>query len=156
MSLPRGIKPKYDPAVYGSYKPEYDGFAEKLCERGATDKEIADFFDIPRGLLAQWRLENPSFNDAIKIGKEVADQRVERSLYEMAVGTTVEDVKLLADGTEVPYERRIDPNLGAATMWLKNRKRGDWRDKIDHGHEGPNGEALMPPTIVVNLVRKDQ
>ena len=155
MTLPRGIKPKYDD-TYPQYKEEYDRFAERFCEAGATDAEIAEFFGIPKGLLAQWKMHNPTFAAAITIGKSTADVRVERSLYEMAVGTTVDDVKLLADGTPVEYTRRIDPQLGAATMWLKNRKRGEWRDKIDHGHEGPNGEALMPPTIVVNLVRKGE
>lgn len=142
-----GFVPRYDDS-YPQYDPAFDGFAQRFCETGATDAEIAAFFEIPVGLLYQWRRDHPSFAASIKVGKEIADLRVERALYEMAVGTVVDDVKVLGDGGIVPYQRRIDPQLGAATMWLKNRQRDKWRDKVDHEHTGADGGPIETITRI--------
>ena len=86
--------------------------------------------------IVRWRLEHPEFCDATKVGKEIADDRVERSLYERGVGYTVDAVKIFNDGGKplvVPYQQHIPPDVSAAKHWLNNRRPDRWREKLDHG-----------------------
>ena len=59
---------------------------EKLCALGATDAEIAMFFDVGPKTLMVWRTQSEAVASALKIGKVPSDQRVERSLFDRAVG----------------------------------------------------------------------
>lgn len=126
------------------YKPEYVAQAEKLCALGATDDEMADFFEVHRSTIYRWKLEYPEFCDAIKTAKEAADERVERSLYQKATGYNVKEeqaVKLKVDqykeGVEiVEVEKHVPADTTAAIFWMKNRRSGKWRDKFDHEHSG--------------------
>ena len=64
--------------------------AKKLAALGATDVEIADFFEVSVKTLIRWKASHPEFCLALKAGKEIADARVEQRLYERAVGYSVE------------------------------------------------------------------
>jgi hypothetical protein len=113
---------------------------EKLCALGATDEEIASFFGVSARTIYRWKLDYPRFCQALTSGKQAPDDRVERSLYQMAVGTYVtqqqaikvktgqytEDVKIVEVEVFQPAE------AGAAIFWLKNRRKDQWRDKQDH------------------------
>jgi hypothetical protein len=117
-----------------SYRPEFADQARKLCELGATDKEIADFFDIAVGSLYRWKTTYPDFNEALKAGKAAADDRVERSLYNRAVGYSYKSEKVFQyQGQIVRAEttEHVPPETVAAIFWLKNRRRDDWRDRQD-------------------------
>lgn len=130
-----------------SYKPEFAEQAQKLCELGATDIEIADFFEIHVSCLYRWKSRYPAFSEALKSGKETADDRVERSLYHRANGYSFDSVKIMVVKGEVqsvPYREHVPPDTTAAIFWLKNRRREQWRDKQDHEHTGPNGTPLVP------------
>jgi hypothetical protein len=122
-----------------SYKPEYAAQAEKLCKLGATDIEIADFFGVERTTVWRWSQAHEEFCNALKAGKEVADERVERSLYARALGYTHDAVKIFNANGEalvVPYREHVAPDTTACIFWLKNRKPGEWRDKQDIEHSG--------------------
>lgn len=47
------------------YKAEYAKEAGKLCALGATDAQLADFFEVGLDELAIWAWENQSFFDSI-------------------------------------------------------------------------------------------
>lgn len=119
------------------WKDEYVEQAAKLCSLGATDDEMADFFGIHRATLYRWKLEYPEFCDAIKSAKEIADERVERSLYQKATGfdyTEEQAIKIkkaqYEEEVEVVEVRKHSPaDTTAAIFWLKNRRAGEWRDK---------------------------
>ncbi len=116
------------------YKPEYVEQAEKLCKLGATDMELADFFNVSERTIYRWSSKFPEFCQALKSGKDVADERVERSLYHKAVGYTYETVKIFNSNGEpliVPYREHVPPSDTAAIFWLKNRRSDEWRDKRD-------------------------
>jgi len=121
------------------YKPEYAEQAKKLCELGATDDQLADFFDVCVRTIYRWKASQDAFSQALKIGKEEADNRVERSLYQKAVGYEREAVKIFfraGDKNPVyaPYTEYYPPDTTAGIFWLKNRKSLEWRDRkeIDH------------------------
>jgi hypothetical protein len=123
------------------YKPEFVKQAEKLALLGATDQEIADFFEVDVRTLYRWKHDHDEFCQALKVGKDVCDSRVERSLFQRAIGYEQDEVKIFmpAGATEpvyAPFRAKIAPDTTAAIFWLKNRRSAEWRDKQDHNHTG--------------------
>lgn len=121
------------------YQPEFAAQARKLCEFGATDIELADFFEVNVSTIYRWRNSHEEFCEAVKVGKDACDDRVERSLFQRAVGYTFESEKVFQfQGQIVRADTRehVPPDAGAAMNWLKNRRGGTWRDKQDVYHSG--------------------
>ncbi len=117
-----------------SFKPEFVAQARKLAELGATDREAAEFFEVAESTLYLWKHTQPAFSEALKVGKEKADARVEQSLYRRALGYSHDAVKMHAnDGvvTITPYVEHYPPDTTAAIFWLKNRRPDEWRDKTE-------------------------
>jgi len=121
-----------------AYRAEYCEQAKKLTQLGATDRELADFFKVVISTISLWKTEHQAFSDALKLGKEEADRRVEHSLYHRAMGYSHEAVKIFCDKegnvTQVPYTEHYPPDTTACIFWLKNRKQQLWRDvhKVEH------------------------
>lgn len=116
------------------YLPQFAAAAAKLCKLGATDRDLAEAFAVAESTVKSWRLEHADFADAVKLGKEAADNRVEESLYRRATGYSHDAVKIIQfDGApcSVPYVEHYPPDTVACIFWLKNRKPDQWRDKID-------------------------
>ena len=93
---------------------------------------MADFFGVAIRTIERWTVEHEDFCRAIKDAKEVANARVERSLYQRAVGYTFDSEKIMQfQGEVVRAETRehVPPDVTAQIFWLKNRKPEDWRDK---------------------------
>lgn len=123
------------------YRDEFVKQAEKLALLGATDQEMADFFEVDVRTVYRWKHDHDEFCQALKAGKEVADERVERSLYQKAIGYEQDEVKIFMPGgaTEpvyAPFRAKIAPDTTAAIFWLKNRRSKDWRDKTEQEHSG--------------------
>lgn len=128
-----------------AYREEYAAQAKKLAEIGATDAEIADFFDVDVRTLYRWKNSFDGFCQALKVGKDVADDRVERSLYQRAIGYEQDEVKIFmpagaAEPVYAPFVAKVAPDTTAAIFWLKNRRREEWRDRVAIG-----GDADAPP-----------
>lgn len=121
------------------FKPEMIEQAEKLAKLGATDREVADFFDVSESTLYLWKHTQPEFSEALKLGKDAADNRVEQSLYRKAVGYSFDGEKVFQYEGEViraPIVEHVPPSDTAAIFWLKNRRPQEWRDKHEHEHSG--------------------
>lgn len=126
------------------YRPEFVDQARVLCEEGMTDKELARFFGVNKDTLYEWQFAYPEFAEAMKLGKEPADDRLERRAYEVAMGYTAtvrEAIKVKAsDGREVVQiverEVEIPPNPDMLRWMLKNRRPDTWRDKVEQVHSG--------------------
>jgi hypothetical protein len=128
------------------YKPEFAEQAEKLCDAGATDMELAQHFEVDVVTIYRWRNEHDEFCKAVKAGKDAADDRVERSLFNRAVGYTYESEKVFQfQGAIVRAEttEHVPPDPGAQLNWLKNRRPDKWRDKQDVEHTLGEGLAAM-------------
>lgn len=124
------------------YRDEFIGQAQKLCQLGATDIELADFFEVDVSTIYRWKHAHPDFCEAVRAGKDTLDDRVERSFYNRAVGYTYDAVKIFmpagADApVYAPYREHVPPDSGAALNWLKNRRPEHWRDKTVVEHELP-------------------
>lgn len=125
-----------------SFRPEFVEQAKKLCTLGATDVELADFFKVSINTIWNWRSRHPEFLDALKLGKQAADQRVSTSLYQKAMGYTFESEKIFQyEGKVVRAKTRehVPPDTTACIFWLKNRQPEEWRDKTEHVVRHENG-----------------
>lgn len=137
-----GLKPDKPESVMGrpaKYKPTFAGQAAKLCALGATDEDLADFFEVSIRTIANWKTQHADFLHAIKEAKEIADDRVERSLYQRAVGYSFDSEKVFNNKGEVVRAKTREhcpPDVTAQIFWLKNRKAADWRDKQEQEHTG--------------------
>lgn len=151
-------RPKHPGGRPSKFKPEMVEQAKKLCLLGATDREIADFFKVTESTIYQWKLHYPEFSQALKLAKEAADERVEKSLYRRALGYSHDAVKIFADpktGAEqiVPFTEHYPPDTTAAIFWLKNRKPAEWRDRQEL--TGADGKDLIPDALTeVEIARR--
>ena len=122
------------------YKKEYNKQVRKLCLLGATDVEIANFFEVDVSTINNWKIEYPKFFESIKEGKEMADAEVANKLYHRALGYEHIDTKFatfegkITDTKE--YIKHYAPDPTAAIFWLKNRQSAKWRDKQEVEHSG--------------------
>ena len=130
------------------YKVVFNKQAEKLCLLGATDAELADFFEVSESTINLWKLEHKGFSESIKKGKDLADATVSESLYKRANGYEHKEDKIFNDNgvaLVVPTIKRYPPDTTAAIFWLKNRQRKNWRDSqyIDHTTNGEKIETTI-------------
>ena len=134
-----GRPSKFDPAMCDR--------ARVMAEAGAVDTEIAEALEIGLRTLYTWKAEFPQFRQALKRGKDVADDIVEAALFRRATGYSHDAVKIMQyEGSpiEVPFVEHYPPDTTAAIFWLKNRRSKEWRDKqeVDLGLQDSVGEFL--------------
>ena len=116
------------------YKKEYIEQVKKLCDLGATDMQLADFFSIDTATLNRWKLKYPEFCVSVQLGKETPNNNVERSLYNRALGYSHEQDDIRVVNGEIvitPTVKHYPPDTAAATFFLKNRKPKDYKDRHD-------------------------
>lgn len=111
----------------------------RLAKYGLTDKQMAEIIGVTEQTVNNWKKANPSFFESLKSEKEIADAKVERSLFERATGYSHAEDKIFNDNGQplvVPTIKHYPPDTTAAIFWLKNRKPAEWRDKQDVEHSG--------------------
>lgn len=122
--------------------------ARKLCLLGATNEDLAAFFNVATSTVDKWISESIAFSGAIKEAKEELDSKVVRRLFERATGYSHPDVHISnyqGDITQTPITKHYAPDTTASIFWLKNRQPEKWRDRIEH--TGANGGAIKTEEI---------
>jgi hypothetical protein len=135
--MPRGRPSKF--------KAEFVKQAAKLAALGATDREVADFFEVNEATLNRWKLSNAEFCASLNMGKVAPDNRVEQSLYRRAVGYSFDSEKLFSfqgSVTRADVVEHVPPDVTACIFWLKNRRPEQWRDKPEGGSADDIAEAI--------------
>lgn len=144
--LPGGITGKSKGGRPTDLKKEFIGQAKKLAKLGATDIELADFFEVNVSTLYRWRNSSPEFCEALKVGKKESDDRVEQSLFHRALGFERDAVKIFLSKEGKPvyavYRETVPPDTTACIFWLKNRRKEEWRDKVENEHTGKDGGPI--------------
>ena len=135
-----------------AFHPEYVEQARKLTELGATDRDVAAFFEVTEQTINNWKLRHPEFFESLKVGKDAADERVVQSLYRKATGYSHDAVKIfMPSGAEepvyAPFVEHHAPDTTAMIFWLKNRRGAEWRDKQDFEHTGKDGGPIVTEDI---------
>lgn len=106
---------------------------------------MAEFFDVDTATIYRWKYAHQDFCDAVKAGKEQADERVARALFNRAVGYSFESEKVFQSNGKIiraQIVEHVPPDPGAAMNWLKNRRPGEWRDKQQLEHTGKDGGPI--------------
>jgi hypothetical protein len=95
---------------------------------------------------------------------EESDARVERSLYNRAVGYSFNSEKIFCnkDGevTRVPIVEHVPPDVTAQIFWLKNRDPARWRDawQVEHslGKYVISDKPMTPGAVGEGARRRDR
>jgi hypothetical protein len=133
------------------YRPEFAEIAKKLCALGATHAELADTFAVGSTTIDCWSMQHPEFRDALSIGNnKAANARVERALYQRAVGYSYETIKV-CDGeiVKVRIRKHVPPDVKACVFWLKRRLPQEWDNDRTNSLPGPpeigphNAESML-------------
>jgi len=133
-----------------SYKKEHDKIAAKMCELGATDMDLANAFDVDIRTIHRWKIKHKGFCHALKIGKEPANNMVERALYQRAVGFSHEEDDIRVVNGELvitPTIKHYPPDSTALIFFLKNRMPDQYRQNPDESQT----EDAPPLTISFNV-----
>jgi len=132
--------------------------AEAILRLGGTMQDVARALHVHLATVYRWREQHPELSEALKETKALADGKVERSLYQRAIGydyeeveeTTIVEVVVNAEGkVERPgkarrkvTKKRAVPDVTAQIFWLKNRKPAEWRDTAIREHTGAGGGPI--------------
>lgn len=120
---------------------------------GATDRDIADFFEVSESTLNNWKLKHPALLESLKRSKDEADALVEQSLFRKATGYTHASEKVFQFQGEIVRADTVEhyaPDTTAMIFWLKNRQPDRWRDRRD-GADG-DGDEAQPVKVEVSVV----
>lgn len=143
------MEPKNKGGRPTKYKPEYIGQAVKLCKLGATDAQIADFFEVNVDTIVEWKKVHPEFSVALKDAKtQFDDILVEQSLARRAQGFMRVKEVFNPEGVKELIQEEVPPDTTACIFWLKNRQPKQWRDKQEHEHTGDI-------TVIIDRTPKD-
>lgn len=128
------------------YTPQMAELAHDFALLGATDVFIADKLGIHIDTFYDWMKTKSEFSESVTRGKDYADAQVAKSLYQRALGYKHKAVKMFQAGGAIiqeEYEEHYPPDTAAATLWLKNRQKAIWRDKVETEVSGPDGGPVQ-------------
>lgn len=121
------VAPKERRIVHWDSK--YVPIAFELALLGHKDAEIARVIGVTQKLFSNWQDRYPELTQALQDGRDLADAKVARSLYERALGYSHPDVHISAyqgDITVTSITKYYPPDTAAAVAWLRNRQKERW------------------------------
>lgn len=120
---------------------------EGWARDGLTEEQIANNMGICVKTLYNWKKKSLLILQALKNGKEVVDYEVENALLKRALGytITIEEEKLDKDGCvhKLKKDVHIPGDTIAQIFWLKNRKKDQWRDKVEVTQDIENSNGVL-------------
>ncbi len=137
------------------YSEDYCRQAKEFCLLGATDEQLARFLEVSVDTIYEWKKVYPKFSEAIKVGKDVADAKVAKSLYERACGYSHKQDKIFSNNGEpmiVETTKHYPPDATSMIFWLKNRQKANWRDKQDYEVTGKGGGPIAHRQYIIDAV----
>ena len=133
------------------YKAEYAKQAARLCKLGATDADLAEFFEVNEDTIHEWKKVHSRFSESMLEAKSNHDLEVEQALARRAKGFMKLKQVFSPEGEIVMLQEEVPPDTSACSLWLRNRQPDKWRDKQEHELSGKNGAPL---TAVLNVGKK--
>jgi transposase-like protein len=138
MNLPTNVSAE----PMGRPKEIFESDAEIIQEffsQGMSVAEVARQMGVGLLTINKYIKEYPEIRKAAMVGNESAVGRVERSLYQRAIGGTIFEEKAVklrdSDGSEhvkiVELETPVLPEVSAIKFFLTNRSKGIWVDKVE-------------------------
>ena len=140
---------KYNPKIH-------DSLVWLLRSCGANNDLIAERLEINSCTLYSWLKKHESFRLNYEEGYLLAHAKVQRSLFNRAIGYNIEEVdtKITKDAkgkiksiTTNQKTKHIVGDTQAQIFWLKNRMPEYWKDKVEED-DGGKGDGLIQSLIV--------
>lgn len=141
------------------YREEYNDLTRKYCLLGATDVDLAKFFEVSVDTITEWKKVHPKFSASIKEGKEEADANVANRLYARAMGYEHAEVHISnyqGEITMTPITKIYPPDPTSAIFWLKNRQKDRWADRVVHAGDAENPlvtQLVVSSTDIMNKIK---
>lgn len=136
--------------------PEKLLLLEDWARQGLFDKQIAKNMGISEATLYNYKRDYPEIKEALRKGKEVVDIEVENAMLKRAIGytITINEQKVDKDGCVHDCKRdvHIPGDVTAQIFWLKNRRRQQWRDKV----EVEKAETIQKIEIINDLPKEEE
>jgi hypothetical protein len=133
------------------FTPEFYNQITNYCLLGSTVRQLAEFLMVTELSVRTWATEDAKFAAAIKNGRENADAKVARSLYQRATGCSIKETHIaIIEGRVVQTQvtKNYPPDVNAAAMWLRNRAPDRWRDNAASGALTPEEIALEAQRVI--------
>lgn len=140
-------KPKGPGGRPTKYKPEYAHQAQQHCMLGSDNERLAKLFGVCDATIYNWMREHPEFLEAIKKGREDADNAVAISLFKRATGYSHPEEKIFQHNGEIiktQTRKHYPPDTAAAFIWLKNRCPELWKDRKDNEIASEDNTIQLP------------
>lgn len=122
----------------GRPKKKEESINKKLLKElyllGKTDAQVAELIGVNVLTIHRWKKKFPNLCKTLKDWKQEADEKVEKSLYQRALGYEVEEVTKEPDKKtgEIEITKIVQKQVAASEVacifWLKNRQPDKWRD----------------------------
>lgn len=107
---------------------------EGWARDGLTYEQIANNMGIGLTTLKEWRQKEPTIQSTLKKGREVVDFEVENALLKNA----------------------LDGNVTAQIFWLKNRKKEQWREKVENNDEEKEIQNAKDIVVKIREIANEQ
>lgn len=128
-----------------SYQTDYNALARNYCLLGATNEELAQFFEVSPRTIDNWLAAHRAFGDAVREGRLYADAEIASRLHERGIGyVQVVERRELHRGEEKVITTKVHypPDTNACMFWLRNRQPRKWRHRVVDEPAVNTGEML--------------
>jgi len=116
------------------YDESFPERAMDFAAEGLTDSQIAYKLGISRSSFYNYKQQYPRFDEAIDVGRDVIDSRIENRLLELALGNYTITIHVTDhEGRTRTTVKDAIPNLKAIQYWLErsDRRKLDKQEKLD-------------------------
>lgn len=107
---------------------------EGWARSGLTEEQIAHNMGISRTTLWDWKKKEPNILNTLKRSKDIVDYEVENALLKNA----------------------LEGNVTAQIFWLKNRKKEQWREKIENSDEEKDIQNAKDIVVKIREIANEQ
>ena len=118
------------------YKPEFAEQAFELCLAGATNRDLAETFEVGHSTIDNWLHKHPEFAQAVRRGRGLADGKVAHGLYARAIGYSYETTRVVlckGEPVAVPQTVHKPPDVRAGAPRRRVRRRAGARSIAQAG-----------------------
>ena len=116
------------------YDENFPERAMDFASEGMTDSQIAYQLGVSRSSFYNYKQQHSRFAEAIDVGRDVIDSRVENRLLELALGNYTITIRVTNhEGQTRTTVKDAIPNLKAIQYWLErsDKRKGAKQEKLD-------------------------
>jgi hypothetical protein len=117
----------------------------------AANEALAERFEVSPRTIDNWIATIPEFNDALRKGRQVADESVVSALFARVAGMERKMTGAFCHNGQpvtASYTVQLPPDVRACIFWLRNRRPQQWREDrplVDEADEAePYRRVGMP------------